>query len=35
MKPDAPEEIRGPFRPIATKVPGVQVSRGLPPAGDA
>ena len=34
MKPDAPEEIRGPFRPIATKVPGMQVSRDLPPAGD-
>ena len=33
MKPEAPEEIRGPFRPIATKVPGVQVSRGLPQAG--
>jgi hypothetical protein len=30
MKPDAPEEIRGPFRPIATKVPGVQVSEVFP-----
>jgi hypothetical protein len=30
MKPDAPEEIRGPFRPIATKVPGVQVSEIFP-----
>src|SRR5206468_7104964 len=26
MKPEAPEEIRGPFQPIATKVPGVQVA---------
>jgi hypothetical protein len=25
MKPDAPAEIRGEFKPIATKVPGVQV----------
>jgi Protein of unknown function (DUF1501) len=30
MKPDAPEEIRGPFRPIATRVPGVQVSEVFP-----
>src|SRR5262249_50805742 len=30
MKPDAPEEIRGPFRPIDTKVPGVQVSEIFP-----
>src|SRR4051812_9439434 len=30
MKPDAPEEIRGPFRPIATNVPGVQVSEIFP-----
>jgi hypothetical protein len=30
MKPDAPEEIRGPFRPIATKVPGLQVSEVFP-----
>ncbi len=30
MKPDAPEEVRGPFRPIATKVPGVQVSEIFP-----
>src|SRR3984885_6280565 len=30
MKPDAPEEIRGPFRPIATRVPGVQVSEIFP-----
>lgn len=30
MKPDAPEEIRGPFRPIATKVPGVSISEIFP-----
>ena len=30
MKPDAPEEVRGPFRPIATKVPGIQVSEIFP-----
>ncbi len=30
MKPDAPEEIRGPFRPIETKVPGMQVSEVFP-----
>lgn len=29
-KPDAPEEIRGEFRPIATNVPGVQISEHLP-----
>src|SRR5271163_460776 len=26
MKPDQPEEIRGIYRPIATSVPGLQVS---------
>ncbi len=25
MKPEAPEEIRGPFRPISTNVPGLDV----------
>ena len=30
MKPNAPEEVRGPFGPIATKVPGVQVSEIFP-----
>ena len=30
MKPDTPEEIRGPFRPIATKVPGIEVSEIFP-----
>jgi hypothetical protein len=29
-KPDAPDEIRGPFKPIATKVPGVQVTEVFP-----
>jgi hypothetical protein len=30
MKPSAPVEIRGEFRPIATTVPGVQLSEHLP-----
>jgi hypothetical protein len=30
MKPDAPEEIRGAFRPIATSVPGVRICEHLP-----
>ncbi|MBP3955326.1 DUF1501 domain-containing protein [Gemmata sp. G18] len=30
MKPDAPAEIRGPFKPIATAVPGVRVCEHLP-----
>src|SRR5262245_42917380 len=30
MKPDAPAEIRGPFNPIATKVPGIQISEVFP-----
>ena len=30
MKPDAPDEIRGEFRPIATRVPGIQISEYLP-----
>src|SRR5271157_2724925 len=30
MKPDAPEGIRGKFRPIATRVPGIQVCEHLP-----
>lgn len=29
-KPDAPEAVRGPYRPIATSVPGVRVSELLP-----
>src|SRR5262245_6764020 len=30
LKPDAPAEIRGPFKPIATKVPGTMISEILP-----
>jgi hypothetical protein len=30
MKPHAPENMRGPFRPIATNVPGIQVSELMP-----
>ncbi len=30
MKPDAPAEIRGPFKPVDTKVPGIQLSEILP-----
>lgn len=30
LKPDAPAEVRGPFRPIATAVPGVRVCEHLP-----
>jgi len=30
MKPDAPEEIRGEFRPIATRTPGIQICEHLP-----
>jgi hypothetical protein len=30
MKPEAPAEIRGQFKPIATSVPGVQFSEHLP-----
>lgn len=30
MKPEAPSEIRGPFRPISTVVPGTQISELLP-----
>ncbi|HEY7428607.1 MAG TPA: DUF1501 domain-containing protein [Gemmataceae bacterium] len=29
-KPDAPSEVRGPFRSIATKVPGVRVCEHMP-----
>lgn len=29
-KPDAPAEVRGPFRPTATSVPGIQISEHLP-----
>ncbi len=30
MKPDAPEEVRGPFRPAATAVPGMRFTEHLP-----
>jgi uncharacterized protein (DUF1501 family) len=30
LKPDAPAEYRGDFRPIATKVPGIQIGEHLP-----
>jgi hypothetical protein len=30
LKPDAPEDMRGPYRPIATNVPGVRVGELLP-----
>jgi hypothetical protein len=30
LKPDAPPEVRGEFRPIATKVPGIHVGEHLP-----
>ncbi len=30
MKPDAPDEIRGEFKPIATSVPGLQICEHLP-----
>ena len=33
LKPDAPAEIRGEFRPIATDVPGIDICELLPAAG--
>ena len=30
MKPDAPKEFRGPFDPVATNVPGIQLCEHLP-----
>lgn len=30
LKPDAPDEVRGSFNPIATNVPGIQISEHLP-----
>jgi hypothetical protein len=30
LKPDAPEDIRGPFRPISTSVPGIAISEHFP-----
>ncbi len=30
LKPDAPAEVRGPFRPVATSAPGVRICEHLP-----
>lgn len=30
LKPDAPDSVRGTFKPIATNVPGIQISEHLP-----
>jgi uncharacterized protein (DUF1501 family) len=30
LKPDAPKEIAGPWRPMATSVPGIQICEALP-----
>src|SRR5262245_2634027 len=30
LKPDAPADIRGEFKPIATRTPGIQVCEHLP-----
>tara|TARA_B100000676_G_scaffold207187_1_gene203375 strand:- start:1597 stop:2958 length:1362 start_codon:yes stop_codon:yes gene_type:complete len=30
MKPDAPSEIRGPFNPVSTSVPGIHICEHLP-----
>src|SRR5437764_1962285 len=30
MKPNAPVEIRGPYRPIKTNVPGIEISENFP-----
>ncbi|MGE0757282.1 MAG: DUF1501 domain-containing protein [Pirellulaceae bacterium] len=30
LKPDTPSEVRGPFQPIATRIPGVQICELLP-----
>ena len=30
LKPQAPKEYRGPFSPIATKLPGVQIGEHMP-----
>ena len=35
LKPDAPAEYRGPFRPIRTNVPGLEITELLPQAGAA
>ncbi len=33
LKPDAPDEVRGPYRPIATSVPGTRICELLPRLG--
>src|SRR5690606_4607980 len=30
LKPDAPAEVRGPFQPIKTNVPGIEICEHLP-----
>lgn len=30
LKPEAPDDIRGPFKPIASRTPGLQISEHLP-----
>src|SRR5262245_47745993 len=30
MKPNAPAEVRGEFKPVATSVPGIQITEHLP-----
>src|SRR5437660_11053704 len=30
LKPDAPGEVRGPFRPVRTNVPGVEICEHFP-----
>lgn len=30
LKPDAPSEIRGPYKPIKTNVPGIEISEHMP-----
>src|SRR5215813_2228219 len=30
LKPDAPEDVRGPYKPIPTAVPGTQIGELLP-----
>src|SRR5262245_33682506 len=34
-KPDAPSDVRGPFRPIATRIPGVRFTELFPKMADA
>jgi len=34
LKPDATPEIRGEFRPTATRVPGITIAEHLPPCPD-